>query len=142
MGPILGSGIAPTLFAIALLACGFNATVTATLAGQAVMEGFLRIQLAPWLRRLITRSIAIIPAGAVTIYYGAEGTGKLLVLTQVVLSLQLSFAVVPLVMFTTSRKKMGDMVAPVWLGALAAFIALVIVVLNLKLIADFFGLTS
>lgn len=142
MGPILGSGIAPTLFAIALLACGLNATVTATLAGQAVMEGFLRIQLAPWLRRLITRSIAIIPAGAVTIYYGAEGTGKLLVLTQVVLSLQLSFAVVPLVMFTTSRKKMGDMVAPTWLGALAGFIALVIVVLNLKLIADFFGLTS
>lgn len=142
MGPILGSGIAPTLFAIALLACGLNATVTATLAGQAVMEGFLRIQLAPWLRRLITRSIAIIPAGAVTIYYGAEGTGKLLVLTQVVLSLQLSFAVVPLVMFTTSRKKMGDMVAPIWLGALAGFIALVIVVLNLKLIADFFGLTS
>ncbi len=137
MGPILGSGIAPTLFAVALLACGLNSTVTATLAGQAVMEGFLRMRLAPWLRRLITRSIAIVPAAGVTIFFGTEGTGKLLVLTQVVLSMQLSFAVVPLVMFTTSRKKMGDMVAPNWLGALAALIAAVIVVLNLKLLVDF-----
>lgn len=137
LGPILGSGIAPMLFAVALLACGLNSTVTATLAGQAVMEGFLRIQLAPWLRRLVTRSIAIVPAAAVTIYYGSEGTGKLLVLTQVVLSMQLSFAVVPLVMFTTNRRKMGDMVAPFWLGALAMFIAAVIVVLNVKLIFDF-----
>lgn len=139
LGPILGSGIAPMLFAVALLACGLNSTVTATLAGQAVMEGFLRIQLPPWLRRLITRSIAIIPSAGVTIYFGSEGTGQLLVLTQVVLSMQLSFAVVPLVMFTTSAKKMGDMVAPLWLGALAMVIAAVIVVLNLKLIFDFLG---
>jgi manganese transport protein len=137
MGPILGSGIAPTLFAVALLACGLNSTVTATLAGQAVMEGFLRIRLAPWLRRLITRGIAIIPAAAVTIFYGTEGTGRLLVLTQVVLSLQLSFAVVPLVMFTTNRTKMGEMVAPIWLGLLAGLIAAVIVALNLKLLVDF-----
>ncbi len=137
MGPILGSGIAPTLFAVALLACGMNSTVTATLAGQAVMEGFLRIRLSPWLRRLITRAIAIIPAAAVTIFYGTEGTGRLLVLTQVVLSLQLSFAVVPLVMFTTNRVKMGAMVAPIWLGVLAALIAAVIVGLNLKLLVDF-----
>lgn len=137
LGPILGSGIAPMLFAVALLACGLNSTVTATLAGQAVMEGFLRIRLPPWLRRLITRSIAIIPAAGVTILYGSAGTGELLVLTQVVLSLQLSFAVVPLVMFTTSRKKMGDLVAPLWLAVLAMVIAVVIVGLNLKLLVDF-----
>lgn len=137
MGPILGSGIAPSLFAVALLACGMNSTVTATLAGQAVMEGFLRIRLAPWLRRLITRAIAIIPAAGVTMYYGTAGTGRLLVLTQVVLSLQLSFAVVPLVMFTSSRAKMGDLVAPRWLAALAIAIAAVIVALNLKLLMDF-----
>jgi manganese transport protein len=137
LGPILGSGIAPMLFAVALLACGLNSTVTATLAGQAVMEGFLRIRLSPWLRRLITRSIAIIPAAGVTILYGSAGTGELLVLTQVVLSLQLSFAVVPLVMFTSSRKKMGELVAPWWLAILAIVIAAVIVGLNLKLLVDF-----
>ncbi len=137
LGPVLGSGIAPVAFAVALLACGLNSTVTATLAGQAVMDGFLRIRLAPWLRRLITRSIAIIPAAGVTIAYGASGTGQLLILTQVVLSLQLSFAVVPLVMFTSSRKKLGDMVAPRWLIALASLIALVIMALNLKLLIDF-----
>ncbi|KAF0172117.1 MAG: manganese transport protein [Rhodobacteraceae bacterium] len=139
LGPLLGSGIAPSLFAVALLACGLNSTVTATLAGQAVMEGFLQIRLPPWLRRLITRAIAILPAAGVTLYYGSAGTGKLLILTQVVLSLQLSFAVIPLVMFTADRAKMGAMAAPRWLVALAIVIAVVIVALNLKLLWDFFG---
>ncbi len=137
IGPLLGSGLAPMLFAVALLACGLNSTVTATLAGQAVMEGFLQIRLPPWLRRLVTRSIAIIPAAGVTLYYGSRGTAELLILTQVVLSLQLSFAVVPLVLFTADRTKMGDLVAPRWLVAFAALITLVIIALNLKLIIDF-----
>jgi manganese transport protein len=137
LAPILGLSVAPALFAIALLCCGLNSTVTATLAGQAVMEGFLQIRLAPWLRRLVTRAIAIVPAGLVTIWYGDAGTAELLILTQVVLSLQLSFAVVPLVMFTTNRRKMGDLVAPGWLAAVAVVIAAVIVVLNLKLLWDF-----
>ena len=137
LGPLLGSGIAPGLFAIALLACGLNSTVTATLAGQAVMEGFLQIRLAPWLRRLITRGIAIIPAAGVTLYYGSAGTGRLLILTQVILSLQLSFAVVPLVMFTANRAKMGALAAPRWLVALAILIAVVIIALNAKLLWDF-----
>ncbi len=137
MGPLLGASYAPMLFAVALLACGLNSTVTATLAGQAVMEGFLQMRLPPWLRRLVTRGIAIIPAAGVTIFYGTQGTGELLILTQVVLSLQLSFAVVPLVMFTTSRAKMGDMVAPTWLSVFAICIAAVIIALNLKLLLDF-----
>ena len=140
LGPLLGSGIAPSLFAVALLACGLNSTVTATLAGQAVMEGFLQIRLPPWLRRLVTRAVAIVPAAAVTILYGAEGSGRLLILTQVVLSLQLSFAVIPLVMFTADRGKMGALVAPKWLVAVAILIAVVIVALNLKLLWDFAGL--
>ncbi len=139
LGPLLGSAIAPTLFAISLLACGLNSTVTATLAGQAVMEGFLQMRLKPWVRRLITRALAIIPAAGVTILYGAQETGRLLILTQVVLSLQLSFAVVPLVMFTTDRRKMGALVAPGWLAVVAVVIAAVIVVLNLKLLWDFIG---
>lgn len=139
LGPLLGATVAPMLFAVALLACGLNSTVTATLAGQAVMEGFLRMRLAPWARRLITRGIAILPAAGVTILYGSAGTGELLILTQVVLSLQLSFAVVPLVMFTADRAKMGALVAPGWLVVLATVIAVVIVGLNLKLLVDFFG---
>ena len=142
LGPLLGSGIAPSLFAVALLACGLNSTVTATLAGQAVMEGFLQIRLPPWLRRLVTRAVAIVPAAAVTILYGAEGSGRLLILTQVVLSLQLSFAVIPLVMFTADRGKMGALVAPKWLVAVAILIAVVIVALNLKLLWDFAGLAA
>jgi manganese transport protein len=137
LGPLLGSGIAPSLFAVALLACGLNSTVTATLAGQAVMEGFLQIRLPPALRRLVTRALAIVPAAGVTLYYGASGTGHLLILTQVVLSLQLSFAVVPLVMFTANRTKMGALAAPRWLVALAILIAVVIMALNLKLLSDF-----
>lgn len=137
LGPLLGLSVAPALFAIALLCCGLNSTVTATLAGQAVMEGFLDLRLPPWLRRLVTRAIAIIPAAGVTLLYGSQAMGELLILTQVVLSLQLSFAVVPLVMFTTDRRKMGALVAPAWLGLFAALIALVIVGLNLKLLWDF-----
>ncbi len=141
LGPLLGAGIAPGLFAISLLACGLNSTVTATLAGQAVMEGFLQIRLPPALRRLATRALAIVPAAGVTLYYGPQGTGRLLILTQVVLSLQLSFAVVPLVMFTADRVKMGQLVAPRWLVALASLIALVIIALNAKLILDFAGVS-
>jgi manganese transport protein len=137
LAPMLGLAIAPTLFGIALLCCGINSTVTATLAGQIVMEGFLNIQLAPWLRRLITRAIAIIPAAAVTIWFGTNGTAQLLILTQVVLSLQLSFAVFPLVLFTADKEKMGALVAPFWLIAVAVLIAVVIAALNVKLLYDF-----
>lgn len=137
LNPLLGSDLAPSLFALALLCCGLNSTVTATLAGQAVMEGFLNIHLQPWLRRFITRAIAIVPAAIVTIYYGAEGTGQLLIFSQVVLSLQLPFAVVPLVMFTADKKKMGALVAPRWVSALAAITAVVIISLNVKLLIDF-----
>ena len=135
--PLLGSAFAPTLFGIALLCCGLNSTVTATLAGQTVMEGFLQIGLAPWLRRLVTRAVAIIPAAGVTLFYGEAETGKLLILTQVVLSLQLPFAIVPLVQFTASKSKMGELVAPKWLTAIAALIAAIIIALNFKLIYDF-----
>lgn len=136
LAPLLGSAIAPTLFGIALLCCGLNSTVTATLAGQIVMEGFIDIRLPAWARRLTTRAIAIVPAAVVTIWYGAQGTAQLLILSQVILSLQLSFAVVPLVMFTADKKKMGLLVAPRWLTAVAAVIAAVIIVLNVKLLFD------
>ena len=135
--PLLGASIAPSLFAIALLCCGLNSTITATLAGQAVMEGFLDIRLAPWLRRLLTRSVAIVPAAIVTIVYGQSETAKLLILSQVILSLQLPFAVVPLVMMTADRAKMGALVAPRWLTAIAAVVATIIIVLNVKLLIDF-----
>ena len=137
LAPLLGSAIAPTLFGIALLCCGLNSTVTATLAGQAVMEGFIEMRIAPWMRRLVTRAIAIIPAAGVTIFYGDAQTGKLLILTQVVLSLQLPFAIVPLVQFTASRAKMGDLTAPRALTAVAVVIAAIIIALNVKLIFDF-----
>ncbi|MGL4324395.1 MAG: Nramp family divalent metal transporter [Beijerinckiaceae bacterium] len=137
LAPLVGASIAPMLFAIALLACGLNSTVTATMAGQIVMEGFINIRLPAWLRRLITRSIAIVPAALVTIYYGESQTAKLLILSQVILSLQLPFAIIPLVMFTASRQKMGAMVAPRWLTAAAALIAAIIVSLNIKLLVDF-----
>ncbi len=136
LSPLLGSLLAPSLFGIALLCCGLNSTVTATLAGQAVMEGFIDIKLQPWLRRLITRALAIIPAAGITLLYGTAETGKLLILSQVVLSLQLSFAVVPLVQFTASKAKMGELVAPRWLIAFATIIAAVIIVLNAKLLFD------
>jgi manganese transport protein len=137
LAPVLGSTLAPTLFAVALICCGLNSTVTATMAGQIVMEGFLHIRLSPWLRRLVTRGIAIVPAAVVTIAYGAGGAGKLLIFSQVLLSLQLPFAVIPLVLMTADRRKMGPLVAPVWLVAISAVIAVAIVALNLKLLFDF-----
>jgi manganese transport protein len=136
LAPLLGSAIAPTLFGIALLCCGLNSTVTATLSGQIVMEGFLDIRLPPWARRLITRGIAIVPAAIVTIWYGEKGTAQLLILSQVILSLQLPFAIVPLVMFTADRRKMGDLIAPRWVTALAVLTALIIISLNVKLLWD------
>jgi manganese transport protein len=128
--PLLGVGAASIVFALALLASGQNSTLTGTLAGQIVMEGFLNIRIRPWLRRLITRAIAIVPAAIVAILYGESGTAKLLVLSQVVLSLQLSFAVFPLVMFTSNREKMGEFANPTWLKALAYLVAFVIAALN------------
>ena len=111
--------------------------MTATLAGQIVMEGFLDIRLPPWARRLMTRGIAIVPAAIVTIWYGESGTAQLLILSQVVLSLQLPFAIVPLVMFTADRRKMGELVAPRWVTVLAVLVAAIIVALNVKLMVDF-----
>jgi manganese transport protein len=133
---MLGSALAPTLFGIALLCCGLNSTVTATLSGQIVMEGFLDIRLPAWARRLLTRAIAIVPAAIVTIWYGEKGTAQLLILSQVILSLQLPFAIVPLVMFTADRRKMGALVAPIWVTVLAAMTAAVIIALNVKLLYD------
>ena len=135
----LGSAIAPTLFGIALLCCGLNSTVTATLSGQIVMEGFIDIRLPAWARRLITRAIAIVPAAIVTIWYGEKGTAQLLILSQVILSLQLPFAVVPLVCFTSDRRKMGEFVNPPWIKVLAWAAAGLIIMLNLKYLWDFFG---
>jgi manganese transport protein len=137
LAPMLGSAIAPTLFGIALLCCGLNSTVTATMAGQIVMEGFLNFRIPAWARRLITRSVAIVPAVLVTVFYGATGTAKLHILSQVILSLQLPFAVIPLVMFTADRRKLGELTAPRWLTAIAGVIAAIIVALNVKLVFDF-----
>ena len=134
LAPLLGSLLAPKLFAISLLACGLNSTVTATLAGQIVMEGFLNIRLPAWARRLATRMVAIGPAAIVTIYYGSSGTGVLLIFSQVILAFQLPFAIVPLVMFTRDKAKMGALVAPGWLTVVAAIIAAIIIGLNAKLI--------
>jgi manganese transport protein len=128
--PLLGAAGASTVFALALLASGQNSTLTGTLAGQIVMEGFLNLRIRPWLRRLITRAIAIIPAAFVAIYYGASGTAKLLVFSQVVLSLQLSFAVFPLVRFTSDKVKMGEFVNSTLLRAAAYLVAAVIASLN------------
>ncbi len=135
LSPLLGGALAPVLFGVALLCCGLNATVTATMAGQIVMEGFINFRLSPVLRRLVTRLLAIVPAMAVILLYGSSETGKLLILSQVVLSFQLPFAIVPLVMFTASREKMGELVAPRWLTALCALVAVVIIALNLNLLA-------
>ncbi len=132
--PLLGTTAASVLFAVALLASGQNSTITGTLAGQIVMEGFLDIRLPPWLRRLVTRMIAIIPAVIVTAIYGERGTGALLILSQVILSLQLSFAVVPLVRFTCDRAKMGIFVNRPAVTAMAWSVAAVIIVLNLWLL--------
>jgi manganese transport protein len=134
LSPTLGVGMASTVFALALLASGQNSTLTGTLAGQIVMEGFLNLRLRPWLRRLITRLLAIVPAVIVTALYGNSGVAKLLIISQVVLSVQLSFAVVPLVRFTSDKKRMGEFVNPLWLKILAWFTAAVIAVLNAVLL--------
>ncbi len=130
LAPLLGTTAASVLFAVALLCAGQNATLTGTLAGQIVMEGFINLRLRPWLRRLITRLIAIIPAVIVTVLYGERGTGPLLILSQVILSLQLPFAVFPLVSFTSDRAKMGPFVNPGWVRLLAWTVAVVIAALN------------
>ena len=137
--PLLGVTGASTVFALALLASGQNSTLTGTLAGQIVMEGFLNIRLRPWLRRLITRGIAIVPAALVAIFFGESGTAQLLILSQVILSLQLSFAVFPLVRFTSDRVKMGEFVNPGWLKALAYAVAFVIAGLNIWLLVQTVG---
>ena len=136
--PLLGVAGASAVFALALLASGQNSTLTGTLAGQIVMEGFLNIRIRPWLRRLITRVIAIVPAALTAIFFGASGTAKLLILSQVILSLQLSFAVFPLVRFTSDRAKMGEFVNPTWLKALAYTVAVAIAGLNAWLLAQTF----
>ena len=138
LSPVLGVGVASTLFALALLASGQNSTLTGTLAGQIVMEGFLNIRLAPWLRRLITRLIAIVPAVCVIGIFGESRTTDLLIWSQVILSMQLSFAVIPLLLFTGERAKMGRFVNPGWIKVIAWISAAIIVVLNLKLLFDFF----
>ena len=133
--PLLGGG-ASVAFAVALLASGQNSTITGTLAGQIVMEGFLDLRLQPWVRRLITRLIAIVPAALTAIFFGERGTAQLLVLSQVILSLQLSFAVIPLVRFTSDKAKMGEFVSPRWLSALAWLVAAVIGSLNAWLLVQ------
>ncbi len=137
--PLLGVTGASTLFALALLASGQNSTLTGTLAGQIIMEGFLSIRLKPWLRRLITRLIAIIPAVFVTAIYGQKGTANLLILSQVILSMQLSFAVFPLVMFTSDKRKMGEFVNRGWVKSLAWIVAVFIAALNAWLLVQTFA---
>lgn len=139
LAPALGTTIASTLFAVALLCAGQNATLTGTLAGQIVMEGFINLRLRPWLRRLITRLIAIIPAVIVIAIYGEAGTGPLLILSQVILSLQLPFAVFPLVMFTSDKAKMGRFVSPLWMRTLAWVVSMIIAVLNVWMLYQFFS---
>ena len=134
--PLLGVTGASAVFALALLASGQNSTLTGTLAGQIVMEGFLNIRIRPWLRRLITRAIAIVPAALTAIFFGEHGTAQLLILSQVILSLQLSFAVFPLVRFTSERAKMGEFVNAVWLKVLAYIVAGVIASLNAWLLVQ------
>ncbi|HET9068245.1 MAG TPA: divalent metal cation transporter, partial [Amaricoccus sp.] len=139
LSPLLGLGIASILFAVALLASGLNSTVTATLAGQIVMEGFLRLRLPHWARRLITRGMAIVPVVIVTAIYGERGTTDLLILSQVVLSMQLPFAVIPLVQFVSDRGTMGGFAISRRVSALAWLVAGLIVLLNVKLLWDTVG---
>ncbi|TIW17219.1 MAG: divalent metal cation transporter, partial [Mesorhizobium sp.] len=139
LSPLLGLSIASILFAVALLASGLNSTVTATLAGQIVMEGFLRLRIPQWARRLLTRGIAIVPVVIVTALYGEKGTAQLLVFSQVILSMQLPFAVVPLVQFVSDKKKMGNFAIPRGVAALAWVVAAIILVLNFKLLFDTFA---
>ena len=136
LSPLLGNSLAPTLFAIALLCAGQASTVTGTLAGQIVMEGFLRVRMQPWLRRLVSRGLAVIPALAVILWRGEAGADGLLVLSQVILSLQLAFAVVPLITFTSDRRRMGVFANPWWVKGLAGVVAALIIGLNAKLAVD------
>ena len=136
LSPLVGTAFASTLFAVALLASGQNSSITGTLAGQIVMEGFIHLKVKPWARRMITRSIAIVPTILVVAINGEQGTEKLLILSQVILSLQLSFAVVPLVLFTGNRKLMGEFVNAIWLKALAWTTAVLIAVLNVWLLVQ------
>jgi manganese transport protein len=136
LSPMLGVGIASILFAVALLASGLNSTVTATLAGQIVMEGFLHIRLPHWARRLLTRALAIVPVVVVTALYGERGTGQLLIFSQVILSMQLPFAVIPLVLFVSDREKMGNFAISKPVAVLAWAVASLIVVLNIKLLFE------
>ena len=139
LSPLLGIPFASALFAIALLCSGQNSTITGTLAGQIVMEGFLNIRLAPWLRRMITRLLAIIPAIIAVAFYGTRGTARLLIFSQVILSLQLSFAVFPLVQFTSDSAKMGEFVNPRWLKIMAWTVAIIIAGLNAYLLVQTFA---
>jgi len=142
LSPLLGVPLASGIFAVALLCSGQNSTLTGTLAGQIVMEGFIDLRISPWLRRLITRLLAIIPTIIVVAYFGTSGTAKLLILSQVILSLQLSFAVFPLVQFTCDRKRMGEFVNPRWLKLLSWVVAWIIAGLNaywlLLIVRDWF----
>jgi len=137
--PLLGTSLASIVFALALLASGQNSTLTGTLTGQIIMEGFLNIKIKPWMSRLFTRLLAIVPALAVIIYFGDFGVGRLLILSQVVLSIQLPFAVVPLVMFTSNKKEMGDFANSRWLKMTSYILAGGIVALNLWLIYNLFS---
>lgn len=139
LDPVLGVKFAGIFFAIALLASGQNSTLTGTLAGQIVMEGFLNIRLKPWLRRLITRLIAVIPALIITILFGEKGTGNLLVLSQVILSVQLSFAVVPLLIFTSDKVKMGEFANSKSIKIIAWIVASIIMFLNIYMLIGFLG---
>ncbi|WP_215748754.1 MULTISPECIES: Nramp family divalent metal transporter [unclassified Gluconobacter] len=136
LSPILGLGIASTLFALALLAAGTNSTVTGTLAGQIIMEGFLRLHIPHWARRLLTRGLAIIPVAVVTVLYGSHGVGALLMASQIILSLQLPFAVIPLVMFVSDRRKMGEFTISRFMTTLSWIVAGLILILNFKLLYD------
>jgi manganese transport protein len=136
LSPLLGVSAASAIFGLALLASGQSSTLTATLAGQIVMEGFLQLRIPSWLRRIVTRLLAIVPALIAIIFFGEQSTGHLLVLSQVILSLQLSFAVVPLVMFTSDRRLMGEFVNPKWLKVLAWSVAMIIISLNLWLLVQ------
>jgi manganese transport protein len=139
LSPLLGTAMASVLFAVALLCSGQNATLTGTLAGQIVMEGFINLRIRPWLRRIVTRLIAIVPAIIVIALYGERGTGPLIILSQVILSLQLPFAVFPLVMFTSDPHKMGPFVNPLWVKVLAWSVAVIIALLNLWLLYETFS---
>ena len=136
LAPLLGSDLAPKLFAIALIAAGQSSTITGTLAGQIVMEGYLKLRIAPWIRRLLTRSLAIIPALIAIYYFGEAATGKLLILSQVILSMQLGFAVIPLIHFVSDKTKMKEFVIPMYVRVLSWLVAGIIVSLNVKLVFE------